>query len=106
MIGISWQPGVGEEWDDAALDVMGHRVEAETEEELVRRVQEHMRQDHEWSLGTVSSATCVRKTRSPAEGLQVVRSTTGLLPDGSECGGTGRITARKSAGEHTDGTAL
>ncbi len=25
---------------------MGHRVEAETETELVRKVQEHMRQDH------------------------------------------------------------
>lgn len=26
--------------------VMGHRVEADTEEELVRKVQEHMRRDH------------------------------------------------------------
>ncbi|HEX4841498.1 MAG TPA: DUF1059 domain-containing protein [bacterium] len=25
---------------------LGHRMEAETEEELVRKVQEHMRQDH------------------------------------------------------------
>ena len=25
---------------------LGHRVEAETEEELVRKVQEHMRRDH------------------------------------------------------------
>jgi predicted small metal-binding protein len=25
---------------------LGHRVEAETEDELVRRIQEHMRQDH------------------------------------------------------------
>lgn len=25
---------------------LGHRVEADTEEELVRKVQEHMRQDH------------------------------------------------------------
>jgi predicted small metal-binding protein len=25
---------------------MGHRVEADSEEELVRRVQEHMRKDH------------------------------------------------------------
>jgi len=25
---------------------LGHRVEAETEEELVRKVQEHLRQDH------------------------------------------------------------
>lgn len=25
---------------------MGHRVEADTEEELVRKVQEHMRRDH------------------------------------------------------------
>ncbi len=25
---------------------MGHRVEAETDEELIRKVQEHMRQDH------------------------------------------------------------
>jgi hypothetical protein len=37
--------------------LMGDRVEAATEEELVRRVQEHMRQDH----GMVSRGRILRR---------------------------------------------
>ncbi len=36
---------------------MGHRVEADTEDELVRKVQEHMRKDH----GMEMSADRIRR---------------------------------------------
>lgn len=37
---------MGKRWTCA----LGHRVEAETEDELVRKVQEHLRRDHGMEL--------------------------------------------------------